>query len=114
MTEYLIETTDKAFKIEIPDDWKVTYGPVMPGTQTRVRARNANQRLNAGINVQGGLTLRIYETDTKQRMIFHDVISFRDLSIPVMERIERADFDEDAESWSGQIQERYEWVSLDE
>lgn len=60
--------------IRIKDDWKVTYGPLVPGS-------------NAGF-AQGatkGFTLRIYETRDKQRLAFNDVVSFRDLGIPIIE-----------------------------
>lgn len=63
---YEIVSASGRQRIEIPDDWKVTYGPVSPGKAS-----------------YGGNALRLYESETKQRAIFTDVISFRDLSIPV-------------------------------
>ena len=67
---YEIDTSGGLFRIDIPEDWKVTYAPVSP----------------AGAKGYGGdptLALRVYENDTKQRAIFTNVRSFRDLSIPV-------------------------------
>ena len=60
-------------QIDIPEEWKVTFGPVAPNT-----ARN-----DSGNHV---LALRIYESNTKQRAIFTDVASFRDMSIPIREK----------------------------
>lgn len=64
---YEIVTTDGAIRMDIDESWKVTYGPVSPGSKS----------------YGGGNALRVYESDTKQRAIFLDVLSFRDLSIPV-------------------------------
>lgn len=63
---YLVKTSREELQIDIPENWKVTYGPISPGKGS-----------------YGGYALRIYESDTKQRAIFTDVTSFRDLSIPV-------------------------------
>jgi len=56
------------FKIEVPADWKVTFGS--PGG-------------NRGGFPDEGKELRIYEAENKQRACFTGVRSFRDLSIPV-------------------------------
>lgn len=68
---YLIKTGSDEFKITIPESWKVTFGPVSPGSKS-----------------YGGsdLALRIYETAEKQRAIFTNVQWFRDLSIPVLRK----------------------------
>ena len=67
--EYLIQRHNDCLKIKVPEDWKVTFGPVA-----------VTQQKNHG---RGSLCLRFYESDTKQRAIFTDVVSFRDCSIPV-------------------------------
>ena len=70
---YLLKTHgDGDLKITIPDSYKVTFGPVAPGAK--------------GYGT-GQLALRVYEAENKQRAIFTDVISFRDLSIPVERKI---------------------------
>lgn len=62
------------YRIEIPENWKVTYG-----------------KLHGGDSRSGGMgdgcVLRIYESDTKQRAIFKNVISFRALTIPTKRKI---------------------------
>lgn len=59
------------FKIEIPADYKVTFG----------RQQGSGKSYIEGPDRE----LRIYESDTKQRACFTNVESFRDLSLP-MER----------------------------
>jgi hypothetical protein len=101
---YLIETSDKnALQIEIPEDWKVTYGPVTPGSKSY-----------GGDNY----ALRIYESDTKQRAIFTNVRSFRDLSIPVRRLIRSVEGestwyeDESISSTASQTRVREEWKDV--
>ena len=70
-TTYLIIHEDGTErKITVPSDWKVTFGPAAKG-------------MNAGKNpsYKVPLCLRFYENETRQRAIFTDVVSFRDLSI---------------------------------
>lgn len=64
---YEIVTTDGTLRMSIPESWKVTYAPVAPGAKS----------------YDGAYALRVYELETKQRAIFLNVKSFRDLSIPV-------------------------------
>ena len=64
---YEIVTDAGTFRMEIPEEWKVTYGPVFQGG-----------KYGGGENA-----LRVYEAESKQRAIFTGVRSFRDLSIPV-------------------------------
>lgn len=64
---YEIVTANGIIRMDIAESWKVTYGPVSPGAKS----------------YGSGNALRVYESDTKQRAIFLDVVSFRDLSIPV-------------------------------
>lgn len=79
---YLLDTGREQMQIDIPDDWKVTYGPVTPGAKSYGGAEYA---------------LRIYETESKQRAIFTNVKSFRDLSIPVRRLVTSV---EGSRSWS--------------
>ena len=70
---YEIITNDGTYRIDIPDDWKVTFGPVAIGGGKR-----------GGYDIGGGsMALRLYESEVRQRAIFTGVKSFRDLSIPV-------------------------------
>lgn len=79
---YEIATISGKFRMDIPETWKVTFGPVSPGSK--------------GGYASGGNCLRVYESDTKQRAIFLDVVSFRDLSIPVQRLVVR---EEGKEKW---------------
>jgi hypothetical protein len=65
----LVETRKEKFKITIPADWKVTFGKPMQGR---------------GYEDENSRELRIYEAETKQRACFTGVLSFRDLSIPML------------------------------
>jgi hypothetical protein len=78
---YEIVSAEGRFRMDIPEDWKVTYGPVSPG----------------GKYGGGSNALRVYESDTKQRAIFIDVTSFRDLSIPVQRLLIK---EEGSETWA--------------
>jgi hypothetical protein len=59
-------------KITVPASWKVTFGPLHPGSKDH----NASQTS----------TLRFYEALNKQRAVITDVVSFRDMSIKVEEK----------------------------
>jgi len=56
-------------EVDIDPNWKVTFGPMNPGTKGESK-----------------MALRIYESETKQRACFANVVSFRDISIPVRKR----------------------------
>ena len=74
---YIITHEDKTKKrITIPADWKVTFGPA---------ARGENAGTRAGTHLKMPMALRFYESETKQRAIFTDVVSFRDASIKIEE-----------------------------
>src|SRR3984957_6904587 len=53
-------------KVTVPASWKVTFGPLNPGS------RNADASHPA---------LRFYESTNQQRMVITDVLCFRDTSI---------------------------------
>ena len=59
------------FQVDIDENWKITYGPAVVGYGSKAVDRNVP------------MALRIYETERLQRAIFTDVISFRDMSIPI-------------------------------
>lgn len=97
---YLIETNNGSIQIDIPDDWKVTYGPVSPGAK----------------GYGNDLALRIYESETKQRAIFTGVRSFRDMSIPVRRKVTSEtgattwDHDENHSSQATNVNRKDSWV----
>lgn len=66
-------------RITVPGDWKVTFGPVAPGSK------------GGGYNGQTGLCLRFYESDTKQRACFVDVVEFRRVDIAVEQYVTRTE-----------------------
>lgn len=71
------------FQIDIPKTWKVTFGPVCAGS-------NASQETRSKGNIP--MALRVYESDKCQRAIFLDIISFRDMDIPI--RVKKANVQE--------------------
>ena len=60
----------KTKKVTVPAHWKVTFGPMVPGSKYEQTP-----------------CLRFYESANLQRAIFTDVESFRDASIPIVERV---------------------------
>lgn len=74
MTTYIVQRKGgKDQKITVPSSWKVTFGPLVPGSK----------------NFSEGATtpcLRFYESQNQQRAVITDVISFRDASIAVEEK----------------------------
>lgn len=70
--------------VEIPDSWKVTFGPWSPraGQQQSTRTFPAQNELHN----KPGWILRVYETKEKQRAVFTNVESFRDLGVPLFRR----------------------------
>lgn len=91
-------------RITIPETWKVTFGPIV----------------GAGKAIGMGNTLRVWESDTKQRLLISGVLSFRDISIPVtmaaVRAFGRTTWHADNGSWTGEHAEKVEkrWVSVDE
>ncbi len=63
-------------RITVPADWKVTFGPLVPH---RPGEKNYDH--------QKTFALRFYEGKDAQRAIFTDVLSFRDESLKVEERV---------------------------
>lgn len=71
-TWYLIEKNNETIKVKVPSSWKVTFGPFTPGSK--------------GYD-SGKPCLRFYEANDKQRAVFTDVRSFRDLSIELVKKV---------------------------
>lgn len=62
-------------RITVPASWKVTFGPLVPKPSGDDRYQNKT------------FALRFYEGRDQQRAIFTDVLSFRDESLKVEERV---------------------------
>lgn len=77
---YLIEfENNEKRRITVPADWKVTFGPIAIVPKSQLGGKVP-------------IALRFYEDETRQRAIFVEVRSFRDLSIPVEElKVSRRD-----------------------
>lgn len=59
-------------KITVPESWKVTFGPLVPGS----RAHESS----------GKPVLRFYESPERQRACITNVVSFRECGIPIEEK----------------------------
>lgn len=102
---YEIVTTRGKQRVTVPESYKITFGAVVPGSKAN--------------GYGGGWGLRIWETADKQRAVFSDVISFRDLSIPIeVAAVRKFGSDEwiaDDGTWVGKNAELVEkgWMSID-
>lgn len=84
-TTYILQLRDgKERKVTVPNNWTLTFGPLVVG------GRQRGEAVPSGSGV-GGVALRFYEDGKKenQRACFTDVISFRDASIMIEERVTR-------------------------
>jgi hypothetical protein len=90
---YEITFTDRGpIRVTIPETWKVTFGAIVPSVK--------------GGYSSGGFGLRIWEATDKQRAVFANVASFRDLSIEIMVAAVRKYgtedwYADDGKSWTG-------------
>jgi len=76
-TYLLIHQDGTRRKVTVPDSWKVTFGPlVVPRSTTNLAQKDKIP-----------IALRFYENENKQRAVFTDVVSFRDLSIEVLTEV---------------------------
>lgn len=107
----LLVEGDKTFKIDIPDDAKVTYGPWAPPKQNKNGFSESDQGNKRG-------TLRIYGVDGKSIIAcFAGVTSFRDLSlVHYQEQIAKEEgaaiwkSDQDGYRREENISRKQEWV----
>ena len=75
---YIIVCEDKSRRrITVPADWKITFGPAARGLN--------GSKTNNITGLKMPMALRFYESETKQRAIFTDVINFYDSSIKIEE-----------------------------
>lgn len=103
---YLVERHNEVLKVTVPEDWKVTFGPLFTPSK----------------GGYGGPAncIRFYETKEKQRAIFMNVTGFRDLSIPVMKQVKivkkQDNMKKDANSMksSSEVEVESEWVEQTE
>lgn len=102
---------DKKFKITVPDDVKITFGPWSPGKKDKSGA------FDVGNNISNGGTLRVYDATGNILCCFAHVTSFRDISLDYSEQVV---VEEGATIWNndqtGYKREhkqaaRHEWVS---
>lgn len=104
---YEVVTKDGTFRIDVPANAKITFGPII------------------GVNGKpgydgGGNSLRIWEGDKIQRALFLGVQSFRDLSLPMKVRAVRLfgteNWTKDDGTWTGKRSDLVEkgWVSSDD
>jgi hypothetical protein len=101
---YEIVTSTGRRRITVPETYKVTFGAVVPGAKANGYSG-------------GGWGLRIWESADKQRAVFSDVVSFRDLSIPVEVMAVRKFgdddwFPDDGTAKAGTVERA--WKSIDE
>jgi hypothetical protein len=103
-TTYEIKFSDRqpTMRITIPSTWKVTFGAIVPGKT---------------VSAYG---LRIWEGTDKQRAVFANVESFRDLSIPTLiaavRKYGQEEWFRDNGDWTGELADQVEkaWKPEDE
>jgi hypothetical protein len=113
VTDPAIRTYELAFKdggvarIDIPETWKITFGPVAGAK---------------GVVEGAGFAFRAWQTEGKQRLLFTRVESFRDVSLPMQVKAVRRFGSPETEwflddgSWTGKKAALVEhgWKSIDD
>jgi hypothetical protein len=83
LRDYLIVKTDgEEMVVSVPATWKVTFGPAVVGVG----------KVSSQYQGKMPMALRFYENQDRQRAIFTNVASFRDMSIPI--KVKRVDTQE--------------------
>ena len=111
MKQLLVICHDKTFKIAVPDDAKLTFGPWAP-------PQKKSGGWNGGSEYKPNGTLRVYQ-GSKENILacFSDVVSFRDLSMEYAEQVAK---EEGATIWKSdhegyvredKISRKKEWVN---
>lgn len=84
MTTFILKMSDgKLRKIEVPEDWSLTYGQLVPGM-------TKNEKFQTGNYGAAGYGLRFYEgskTNGKTKMVIGGVIEFWPEDISIQEQI---------------------------
>lgn len=96
-------------RITVPEDTKLTFGAIVPGAKANGYSG-------------GGWGLRLWTSRDHQLAVFTDVVSFRDLSIPVEVAAVRKfgapddDWTQDDGSWTGKKAELVEkkWMPVEQ
>jgi hypothetical protein len=105
----------KTFRITVPDEAKITFGPWSPG------ASNAEDRYNADKSLKG--TLRVYESKAPNANIlavYSGVVTFRDLSLDYEEKIAteevRTVWKSDSKGYRAEIEATHdaEWITSED
>lgn len=107
---HLVLRDGKAKRITIPEEWKVTFGPLVPGAKD-------------GTNGSSSTALRLWSGKKGaeiQHAVFTNVESFRDMSIEIMEEHEDVrqetyvkQGDEEGEAIRAEVRVK-KWVNPDE
>lgn len=105
-TRQLLVIADKTFRITVPADAKITFGPWSPPK---------GQNYDVARNIEMGGTLRIYD-EKNVIAVFSKVVSYRDVALPYAEQVAK---EEGATIWkddeTGYVREhkvssRNEWI----
>lgn len=75
------------FRITIPSNYKITYGRLHAGGDGNRNYDNS------------GNCLRIYEAENKQRAVFRNVISFRDIGLPLVKKVDEDEHTHEGVDW---------------
>lgn len=85
ITYELVMSDNAKYRIKVPSNYKITYG-----------------KLHGSGSAPGGMqtnnVLRIYEAENKQRAIFHDVKTFRDIGL-VLTKFEESNDPHEPGNW---------------
>ncbi len=109
---YEIVTAKGRQRVTVPEETKVTFGAVVPGSSRSAGSSYSN----------GGWGLRLWAARDRQVAVFTDVISFRDLALPVVVAAVRKfgapedDWFVDDGSWVGGKADKVQkaWMPIDE
>lgn len=99
---YLLRKHGEVLKVEVPAEWKVTYGPIQPGGRSEFGGR--------------GNYVRFYESDKQQRAVFADVLELLDSSIPIKRMTQVIDSNSSMKKSSNKIEHEdsteYNWEEV--
>jgi hypothetical protein len=76
----ILVQAEKKFKITVPDDSKITFGPWSPGKKDKGTGFEISNNSNGG-------TLRVYDAKGNVLCCFAHVSSFRDTSLDYSEQV---------------------------
>ncbi len=114
---YEIEFSDgSAIRVDIPEEWRVTYGPIV-GAAATGGEMPGKYRNRASL---GGNAFRAWENENRQRLLLTGVVSFRDIALPMLRRAVRkfgtSEWMEDDGSWKGSKSEQVQksWRAMDD